>query len=290
MKNLKFGVEIELGGESRKKASNLIAEYFGGEGAEGFFEGGSYGKWSAYDRQGRKWTVMSDASVHAGCESCEIVTPLLSYEDIEDLQEVVRKLRENGFKADNSCGIHVHVDNSQMTAQQIRNLVNLVSGHEELIYQSLKIRENGREKWCKKTDGKFKEAMNALKCFDMYDLKKTWYQTQSFCSDNSSYHYDSSRYHLLNLHSMWQGKGIEFRCFNGTTHAGKIKAYIQFCLALVAKSMTISSAKLRENNRDDSLRAMKNFLKYLGLNGEEFKTCRTLMTKDLTHQDSVRVS
>lgn len=287
MKELKFGVEIELGGESRRKASEIIAKYFG---THNEFVGGGYNTWMAYDRLGRKWNVMSDGSVSAGHESCEVVTPLLSYDDIEDLQEVVRELRKNGFKANSTCGIHVHVDNSGMTAAQIKTLVNLVSGHEELFYQCLKIRENGREQWCRKTSKKFKDQLNKARKLEVADIKKIWYMTQSGCEDHSYVHYDSSRYHLLNLHSMWQGKGLEFRCFNGTTHAGEIKAYIQFCLALVAKAKSLRCAKTRENDREDSLRAMNSFLKYLGLSGEEFKTCRQHMTKNLTHSDRVMIA
>lgn len=287
MKALKFGVEIELGGESRKKASEIIANYFG---TSHFHTGGGYDTWTACDMLGRKWNVMSDSSVNAGTQSCEVVTPLLTYNDIEDLQNIVRELRANGFKANSSCGIHVHVDNSGMDAKQIKTLVNLVSGHEELIYQSLKIRENGRERWCQKTDKEFKKQLNSAKALKVEDIKKIWYVTQSCSCDESCHHYDSSRYHLLNLHSMWTNKGIEFRCFNGTTHAGEIKAYIQFCLAMVAKAKSLKCAKTRENCREDSLRAMKSFLKYLGLNGVEFKTCRKHMTKNLEHSDSVMVA
>lgn len=284
MKNLKFGVEIELGGESRKKASEIIANYFG---TENFYEGTYYDIWSAKDRQNRTWKVMSDASVHAGNESCEVVTPLLGYEDIEDLQEIVRKLRKNGFKADDTCGIHVHVDNSGMTANQIKNLVNLVSGREELIYQALKIKEHNREKWCQKTSLTFKQELNAMKKLSVDEIKKCWYMTQCGIEDGSYQHYNSSRYHLLNLHSMWQGKGIEFRCFNGTTHAGEIKAYIQLCLALVAKAKALKFAQTRQIAHTDSFVSMLYVLDYLGLKGEEFKTCRYHLTKNISHDEHV---
>lgn len=282
MKNIKFGVEIELGGESREKASEIIANYFG---TSNEYVGTYYDTWMAYDRLGRKWNVMSDSSVHAGRQSCEVVTPLLTYDDIEDLQNVVRELRKNGFKADSSCGIHVHVDNAGMTANQIKNLVNFVGGREEIIYRALKIREMGREKWCKKADKEFRSKLNKIRNLTVENIKKTWYQTQSGCADASGTHYDYSRYHLLNLHSMWQGKGIEFRCFNGTTHAGEIKAYIQFCLAMVAKAKKLKWAQSRQIPHRDSLEAMGYILDYLGLTGEEFKTCRFHMLKNLNHDE-----
>lgn len=280
MKNMGFGVEVELIG-SRENASRIVAEYFG---THNEYKGTYYDTWKAYDRQGRAWEFMSDSSVGNGrSNSCEMVTPLLSYEDIEDLQEVVRQLKHNGYRADSSCGIHIHVDNSGMTVQQVKNLVNLVSSHEELIYQSLQIRENGREQWCKKTARVFKDGMNnGKKVKTLNDLKHLWYGTSGYGLDRSNNHYDFSRYHLLNLHSMWQGKGIEFRCFNGTTHAGKIKAYIQFCLALVAKAKAVKWCSSKDEAVMTQTRAtMAFFLHYLKLDGEEFKTCRYHMTKDL---------
>ena len=45
-------------------------------------------------------------------------------------------------------------------------------------------------------------------------------------------HYDDSRYHALNLHSVFSKGTIEFRLFNSTLHAGEVKSYIQLCLAI----------------------------------------------------------
>ena len=57
---------------------------------------------------------------------------ILRYEDIELLQQVVRKLREKGAKADNTCGIHVHVDATAYTAKNLWNLVNIMSAKEDI--------------------------------------------------------------------------------------------------------------------------------------------------------------
>ena len=42
--------------------------------------------------------------------STEVVSPVLGYGDIADLQEVVRQLRHSGAIVNASCGIHIHVD------------------------------------------------------------------------------------------------------------------------------------------------------------------------------------
>ncbi|HBP20477.1 MAG TPA: amidoligase, partial [Planctomycetes bacterium] len=53
----------------------------------------------------------------------EVVSPILRYEDIETLQEVIRAVRRAGARVDTSCGIHVHVDAARFDAKALRNLV-----------------------------------------------------------------------------------------------------------------------------------------------------------------------
>lgn len=50
MKTQKFGIEIELTGITRKKAADVIAEYFG---TEKFYIGTYYQTYGAKDRKGR---------------------------------------------------------------------------------------------------------------------------------------------------------------------------------------------------------------------------------------------
>ena len=60
MKTQRFGVEIELTGITRRDAAKLIADYFG---TTSTYEGTGYNKYSALDRNGRKWTAMYDSSI-----------------------------------------------------------------------------------------------------------------------------------------------------------------------------------------------------------------------------------
>lgn len=60
MKTQRFGVEIELTGITRRDAAKLIADYFG---TTSTYEGTGYNKYSALDRNGRKWTAMYDSTV-----------------------------------------------------------------------------------------------------------------------------------------------------------------------------------------------------------------------------------
>ncbi len=79
---------------------------------------------------------------------------------------------------------------------------------------------------------------------------------------------------------------IEFRLFNSTLHAGKIKAYAQFCLAISAWSIE-SNDKVVFKSMSGYTAKKKVTLMYniltnrLGLYGDEFKTCRLHMMKQL---------
>jgi len=66
------------------------------------------------------------------------------------------------------------------------------------------------------------------------------------------------------------------RYFGGTLHAGQIKAYIQFVLALAAKALAAKSAssKRREYDPATARYDFRVFLLGLGLIGDEFKTAR----------------
>lgn len=59
-------------------------------------------------------------------------------------------------------------------------------------------------------------------------------------------HYDSHRYHSLNISPLFEEKRtVEFRFGNGTTHAGEARSMASFCLAMVAKAKLARAASGR---------------------------------------------
>ena len=91
-------------------------------------------------------------------------------------------------------------------------------------------------------------------------------------------HYDHSRYHLLNLHAAFSTERpahtIEFRAFNGTLHAGKIKAYIQLCLAISQQALDTKAASPTRPDTDNPKYTFRCWLLRLGFIGDEFATAR----------------
>lgn len=286
MRTQRFGIEIEMTGITRKKAAEVIAEYFG---TESFYLGTYYKTYGAKDRQGRTWKATFDSSIIAQKKSggrtvqaadeykCEIVSPILTYEDMADLQEIVRRLRHSGSFVNSQCGIHIHVDAGRYTPQTLRNLVNIIASKEDILYKALRI-DPARLRWCKKTNEKLIETINRRKPQTMEALKDIWYAGSTRGRDE---HYNDTRYHGLNLHSTFTKGTVEFRLFNSTTHAGEIKAYIQFCLAVSHQALTQKKASARKTVTDNEKYAFRCWMLRLGLSGDEFKTCRLHFLKHL---------
>lgn len=286
MRTQRFGIEIEMTGITRKKAAETIAAYFG---TESFYLGTYYKTYGAKDRQGRTWKATYDSSITAQKKSggrtvqaadeykCEIVSPILTYGDMADLQEIVRRLRHSGAFVNSQCGIHIHVDAGRYTPQTLRNLVNIIASKEDILYKALRI-DPARLRWCKKTNEKLIEAINRRKPQTMEALKDIWYAGSTRGRDE---HYNDTRYHGLNLHSTFTKGTVEFRLFNSTTHAGEIKAYIQFCLAVSHQALTQKKASARKTVTDNEKYAFRCWMLRLGLSGDEFKTCRLHFLKHL---------
>ena len=295
MRTQNFGIEIELTGITRAAAAQVIAAYFG---ERCVYVGGSYQTYEAYDNKGRRWNCRYDASIRAERKTgsrrssagtdykCEVVSPILSYEDIDDLQEIVRQLRHNGAIANDSCGIHIHVDASRHNAKTLRNLVNLTFQKEDLLYKALDIKES-RVGYCKKVNRELLEKLNKKKPTTMEQLADIWYgEHTSQYSRNQ--HYNNTRYHGINLHATFTKGTVEFRLFNSTTHAGEIKAYIQFCLAVSHQALSQKSARASRTETDNEKYTFRCWMLRLGLNGDEFKTCRLHFLKNLTGNSAWR--
>lgn len=293
LKNQLFGVEVEMTGITREKAARLVAEVLGTTPSHP--ESNCYHTRTIADQAARKWKIMRDSSITPIRNDdtiepldeyrVEFVTPPLNYSDIELLQNIIRKLRENGAKAHSSCGIHIHVDGANHTAVSLRRLVNFMTARQDLIYEALQI--GARESnWCHKLNKTLLDAMKKDKNLTKEKAEEIWYSraNDGYCGGIDYQHYNSTRYHGVNLHSFFTKGTVEFRLFNSTLHAGKIKAYIQFCLAVSAWAITsqekIVFRSMEGYSPEQKVTIMRNILTHrLGLYGDEFKTCRLhLMT------------
>lgn len=297
MKAQTFGVEVEMNSITRRNAAMVAAEFFQTNHYEYTAARNGYMTWSAWDQQGREWKFQRDCSIHGpDDEKCELVTPILKYADMEMLQELIRVLRKAGAKSSPSrgCGVHVHVgikgiDGRDHDARTLRNLVNIMAAHESQIGRAIYIDRDRVNGYCRTVDPRFLKEVNEKKPQTMSALADVWYESQH-ASYGRNQHYNDSRYHMLNLHATFTKGTVEFRLFQfanehgkfkGGLHAGKLKTYVQLCLAMsdMAKSLKYASPKPQQTENERF--AMHCWLKRLGFIGEEFATARKILTQNL---------
>jgi hypothetical protein len=282
VKSQQYGIEIEMTGLTRATAAKVLAGYFN---TEAVYVGGFYDTYTVRDRQNRQWKLMSDSSIMcqsrtgiaaSGQYSVELVSPICKYDDIETIQEIIRSLRKARATVNSSCGIHIHVNAAPFTPKTLRNIVNIMASKEDLLYKTLQIHVS-RERYCKKTDTQFLDALNSRKPFTMNELNQLWYNGRSGCHN----HYDESRYQGLNLHSVFNKGTVEYRLFNSTLHAGKVKSYIQLCLAISHQALTQHRASPARTHSTNEKYTFRTWLLRLGMIGDEFKTARMHLLKNL---------
>ena len=299
MKKQTIGVEVEMNRITREKAAKLAADFFGTGRYEYTARRNGYETWSAWDANGREWKFQKDVSI-AGCDSekCEMVTPILTYDDMEFLQEIIRRLRKAGARSDatRGCGVHIHIGAKGHTPQTLRNLANIMASHEQLLTESLALDHYRVGRYCRPVDEDFLKAVNKKKPKTMSQLADIWY-TGNGANYGRDHHYNDSRYHMLNLHATFTKGTIEFRLFqfdapadgkmNGL-HAGQLKSYIQLCLALSQMAKEVRTASPKPQQNDNPKYAMRTWLLRLGFIGEEFATARDILTRRLSGDAAFR--
>ena len=274
-------------GITREKASQVAAGFLGGESR---YIGTYYQTFTATDRQGRIWKFTFDGSISPQKKEygrkveaddtykTEMVTPICQYDDIPVIQELVRRLRREGAFSNSSCGLHIHVDALPFDARTLRNLTNIMYSKEDILYRALQVSVAREHRYCQKTEQRFLDELNRRKPRSMDELRRVWYGD----GDRHTNHYDGSRYRGVNLHSVFQTGTIEFRLFNSTVeHAGKIKAYIQLCLAITAQALNQRSASRIKTQTTNEAYTFRTWLLRMGMIGPEFATARKHLLANL---------
>lgn len=276
-----FGIELEFTGITRKRAAGAIAMTIRGDYKYEHLRG-AYDKRIITAADGRKWTICSDSSVTGSTydNGGEFVTPVCRYEDIEKVQDCVRALRKAGAKVDSTCGLHIHVGADKHTAKSLRNLVYTFKAKQNLIYKAAGAEDRMENHFSKAIGDDLIDNLKKIRDLDMNSLGDTWYRTYDAETGRNA-HYNPSRYHGINLHSVWYHGTVEFRLFHATLHAGEVKAYINLILAMSAAAINSkrASAEVLDNGNDKY--AMRCWLLRLGFIGDDYKNIRKHLLKRL---------
>lgn len=278
-------------GITRRQAAEAAAALFGAT-ARQTHESRTYDPWEVMDREGKAWRFVCDASIRGsrrlglqqvptgdGVYKVEMNSPKLEYSELGKLQEVVRALRRAGAVVNESCGMHVHVDASRHTPRSLKNALSIMYSKEDILFKALNVNERRVERWCQKVREPMLEKIRKLPVnTTMERLKREWYEG----SDESDEHYNWTRYYALNLHSVFYRGTLEWRCFESTLHAGKVRANITLALAISAQAINQSRTVMRKTEiSENPAFTFRTFLLRLGLIGPEYKNVREHLLSNL---------
>ena len=273
MREIRFGVEIETVKRTREQVARAIHSVVGGT-VQYVGQPNCYDPWEVVDLHGRRWKVVADASLsHVPFHlRAEVVTPVLGYEDITQLQEVVRAIHRCGARVSTQCGMHVHIDAAPFDGRRLGNLAKIVYKQEPLILHALGISQERLNRYTRPISDEFIRNVERQRPKTKDELNRIWYGYHN----TQPQHYCSTRYHGVNLHNVWYRGTVEFRWFEATLHAGKVRAYITLCLALAAKALNGRAASSHKRTFDPASAKydFRVFLLRLNLIGEEFKAVR----------------
>ena len=112
----------------------------------------------------------------------------------------------------------------------------------------------------------------------MEKLKRAWYEG----NDGSREHYNWTRYYALNLHAVFSKGTLEWRCFESTLHAGKVRANITLALAISAQAINQKCTHMKKTEiTENPCFTFRTFLLRLGLIGSEYKNVREHLLSNL---------
>lgn len=168
--------------------------------------------------------IDDDGSLNDGTE---VKTPPRELADLElMIHNTTKSMRNANFEIETTCGLHVHLDASDFkdNYHKIASLFRTFFAIEDLIYASLP-EARRTNTFCKPLarDYRFGDISHKIK---PAMIDKTWYQGDI----NKREHHHGSRYHGLNLHSIFYRGTVEFRYHSGSLNERKILNWVNFLL------------------------------------------------------------
>ena len=209
-----------------------------------------------------------------------MVSPKLEYSEMGKLQEVVRCVKNAGAFVNSSCGMHVHVDASNHTPRSLKNALTIMYCKEDILFKALNVQTRREDEYCQKVRPMVLEKIRRMpnSTITMEKFKRAWYEG----NDGSSEHYNWTRYYALNLHAVFSKGTLEWRCFESTLHAGKVRSNITLALAISAQAINQSCTHAKKTEiGDNPAFTFRTFLLRLGLIGDEYKNVRKHLLANL---------
>lgn len=168
------------------------------------------------------------------------------------------------------------MDASNHTPRSLKNALTIMYSKEDILFKALQVNPSRVEQWCKKVRENVLEDIRKMPSgnMSMDKFRQLWYEERRMGGRSHS-HYDDTRYYALNLHAVFDKGTVEWRCFNSTLHAGKVRANITLALAISAQAINQKCTHMRKTEiSENPCFTFRTFLFRLGLIGPEYKNVR----------------
>ena len=205
----KVGLEIEAIGISPSRAAKIIQE---STGIQCDYKGYCH-------KTSEHWKVVTDQSLPDESKCFEVVSPPLTEDRFHEVKPILRALRKAGVSVNGSCGLHVHVDISNMTDATVKNIFYRYAKHEHKIDDMLPYTRSNNDQYAKSIREHMDEVAPAR-----------------FNENEYLYNIYPERYWKLNPQSITKYGTIEFRQHHGTTDSIELENWVRWIKGFVTAS------------------------------------------------------
>jgi len=311
LKDRTFGLEIEcfLNTDGRRFVRNFMSQSEGERKDQKIKYNYRYGTWS-----NTMWTLGYDSTIANGGDNYsnahELTSCPIKFSDLGKVKSVIDELNTVGAKVNKSCGLHVHIDATDLTVNQIKNVLIGYLIYEEVIAFTQPESRRWSSRWCNSSRAiNPRELDLAFQCATTNDLIKKIKKAKSIKTLYQVYSGYNDRYTKVNLkglvayHDRYANPSektgtIEFRQSGGTTDWEKISNWISFCYMMVETSRFCNSGRcsqiylpfarkkrmLFENLRFRLMRAFESKQDFLNHSiNMRYQNARKFLIKRITH-------
>ena len=275
----KIGLEFEMTGIYKSETVELLRKYMKASCYDEFLRNNIVCSYGVEDAENRSWKIVHDSSIEpkrtlrskeaADAYRVELITPLITWDDLDTVNGLLYDFADHGASTTKTCGLHIHADISDFDAADIRRLCNNFYYNEPKLLKILNV-NNERAKYCLPMREEFIKRIGNIRCPTMKDLRSAWYEVHRDEKDlfgETRYHL--SRYHGLNLHSLWRGTGVEFRLFNSTLEGNLVKSYVTLVLCMIDAVKEKRACRRSNRNEFPDNKAIRRWLNQLGISSTE---------------------
>ena len=263
MSNLKdrtFGVEIEcfLNSDKERFVRNFMNQTENERNGQTInYNPNRYGSWSR-----TAWTLGYDTSLHSSSATnpIELTSNPIKFSDLGKVKSVIDELNTVGASVNKSCGLHVHIDASDLTLKEVKNVLVSYLIYEEVIAFTQPESRRWNQRYCRSSRNVSANAIdlafNSATTNDLIKKIKKAKSIKKLYDATQGYNDKFTKINLKGLISLTDRNArpldktgtIEFRQSAGTTDWEKISNWISFCYMLVETSRFANSGRCSQIN------------------------------------------